>query len=272
MGGSSGRLAGQPLSALRGTCSGAVFIVASGPSTRDFPLQRYADYLMLAMNGSICCFTAAGITPYFYLCDDSSFVVNRLPLLLQAVEQAQHLALSSRVIDGLLAQAPTALDGRKLYSFERVNRLSSGGEAMGDRQFARLARRDSELECNFSWFHQKPNRIGFSRNLDKGYFSGRTIPYAGIQLAYHLGFSQVFVVGMDLDSSLGRFYEQGGAAVKSRLDGDYEDYILPCFELMADRVVNPGFRVYNLSLQSRLPASVVPKLGLAQLDELLAAS
>jgi len=86
------------------------------------------------------------------------------------------------------------------------------------------------------------------------------------------GFSQVFVVGMDLDPSKGRFYEQGGDAVPSRLDGDYEDYILPCFERMAQRVVNPDFRVYNLSLDSRLPSSVIPKLNLSQLDALLASS
>ncbi|HSC84375.1 MAG TPA: lipopolysaccharide core biosynthesis protein [Pseudomonas sp.] len=269
---SDGLLLGQPLTALRGAYSGAVFIVASGPSTRDFPLSRYASYPMLAMNGSICCFAPAGITPFFYLCDDSSFVRNRLPLLLQAIEQAQHLALSCEVVDSLLERAPQALDGRKMYRFERINRPPAGGELMNDRQFARQARRDTELECRFSWLRQKPNRIGFSRNLDKGYFGSRTIPYAGIQLAYHLGFSRVFVVGMDLDSSLGRFYEQGGAAVKSRLDGDYQDYILPSFELLADRVLTPEFRVYNLSLQSRLPGTVLPKLSLAQLDELLAVS
>lgn len=266
------RPAGQPFAALRGTRRGAVFIVASGPSVESFPLQRYANYPMLAMNGSISCFAAAGVAPYFYLCDDSSFVRNRLPLLLQAVVGSQNLALSPRVIDSLLEREPQALEGRTVYRFERVNRPPEDGEAMTDRQFARLAKRDPELECNFSWFRQKPNRIGFSRNLDKGYYSSRTIPYAGIQLAYHLGFSQVFLVGVDLDSSKGRFYEQGGDAVRSRLDGDYDDYILPCFELLSERVISADFQVYNLSLQSKLPARVVPKLDLDQLDCLLASS
>jgi Kdo-III transferase WaaZ len=257
---------------LRGTRSGALFIIASGPSTKVFPLQRYADYPMLALNGSICCLAEAGIAPLFYLCDDSSFVRNRPQLLQQAIGHAQNLALSPRVVESLLAQDPRALDGRCVYRFERVNRPPEGGEAMSDRLFARLARKDPDFECDFSWFRQKPNRIGFSRNLDKGYFSSRTIPYAGIQLAYYLGFSQVFLVGMDLDSSLGRFYEHGCEAVKSRLDGDYEDYILPCFQLMAERVIGRDFRVYNLSANSRLPSSVVPKLDLDQLDALLAAS
>lgn len=257
---------------LQGACKGALFIIASGPSARDFPLHRYARYPMLAMNGSICCFAEADVAPYFYLCDDSSFVRNRLPLLLDATRLAQNLALSLRVIDSLLEREPQALDRRSLYCFERVNRPLQGLAPTSDREFARSARKDPDLECGFSWFRQKPNRIGFSRNLEKGYFSSRTIPYAGIQLAYHLGFSQVFVVGMDLDSSKGRFYEQGSDAVPSRLDGDYEDYILPCFEMLAQRVVNPNFRVYNLSLESRLPSSVVPKLNLDQLDILLASS
>lgn len=83
-----------------------------------------------------------------------------------------------------------------------------------------MVRRDADFECKFSWFRQGQNRIGFSCNLEKGYFSSRTIPYAGIQMAYHLGFSQVFMVGMDLDPSKSRLYEQGGDAVRSRLDGD----------------------------------------------------
>ena len=262
----------QSLTDLRNSCRGAVFIVASGPSAKDFPLQRYARYPMMAMNGSICRFVEANFSPYFYLCDDSSFVRNRLPLLLLATRLAQRMALSPRVVDSLLERKSEALVRDGVYQLDRVNRAVKGSKAMSYRQFAWSARNDPDLECNFSLFRQKPNRIGFSRNLIKGYFSSRTIPYMGIQMAYHLGFSQVFLVGMDLDSSKGRFYEQGSEAVPSRLDGDYHDYILPCFELMASRVVSPGFRVYNLSMDSRLPDSVLPKISLDQLDDLLASA
>lgn len=260
----------RDLADLRDSQSGSLFIVASGPSAKDFPLSRYASFPMMAVNGSIRLLCDAGISPYFYLCDDSSFVRNRLPFLLDAVDKAQNLALSARVIESLLKHAPHALEDRCVYRFERVNRPERDRAALGDRLFAWRARRDADLECCFSLWRQKPNRIGFSRNLAKGYFSSRTVPYAGLQLAYHLGFSRIFLVGLDLNSSMGRFYEQGVAAVPSRLDADFDDYILPCFRLMAERVVAPGFRVYNLSVGSRLPASIVPKIGLDQLDELLA--
>jgi KDO transferase-3 len=256
--------------ACRNSRTGPVFIVASGPSTKNFPLEQYGHYPMMALNGSICRFTSLGMVPEYYLCDDSGFVRSRLPLMLQAVEHARHLVLSPRVIDTLLEAVPDALKGRSVFCFERAGRSDDAHRRLSPRQFSRAVRDDSDFECNYSWLRQKPNRIGFSRNLKKGYFNGRTIPYAAIQLACHLGFNQVFLVGLDLRSGVGRFYEDGSAAVSSRLDCDFEDYILPSFQLLAERVIKPEFQVYNLSADSRLPDRLVPKLELGQLDALLA--
>jgi len=260
----------ESFDACRNSRSGPVFIVASGPSTKNFPLEQYGQYPMMALNGSICRFTSVGMAPDYYLCDDSSFVRNRLPLMLQAVEHARHLVLSPRVIETLLGTVPDALEGRSVFRFERAGRCDEAHRHLSPRQFARAMRNDDDIECNYSWFRQKPNRIGFSRNLQKGYFNGRTVPYAGIQLAYHLGFTQVLLVGVDLNTKAGRFYEDGEKAVPSRLDGDFDDYILPSFQLLAERVIKPQFQVYNLSAQSRLPERLIPKLQRDQLDALLA--
>ncbi|MBU1285727.1 MAG: lipopolysaccharide core biosynthesis protein [Gammaproteobacteria bacterium] len=259
-------------SACKGTRSGPLFIVASGPSARDFPLASYAQYPMFAVSGSIQLFTTAGVAPLFYLCDDNSFATQRQPILRQGLALAQNVALSPRVIRITQGLSAAELSQARLYAFNRVNRSIDGKQQLSDRRFAWKVRNDQDVSCAFSLFSQKPNRIGFSRDMDKGYFSCRTIPYAGLQLAHHLGFNQVILVGVDLDSSQGRFYEQGAAAMPSRLDGDYEDYIEPCFKLMAQRVVGPTFQVYNLSAKSRLPASLVPKITLDQLDTLLASA
>lgn len=258
--------------ACRNSRAGPVFIVASGPSTRHFPLERYGHYPMMALNGSICRFSDTGTRPDYYLCDDSSFVRHRLPLMLQAVERARHLLLSPRVIETLLSFVPDALEGRSVFRLERAGRCDESHRHLSPRQYSRTMRNDQDIECNFSWFRQKPNRIGFSRNLKKGYFNSRTIPYAAIQLAYHLGFNKVFLVGVDLSPHAGRFYEQGDAAVGSRLDGDFDDYILPSFQLLAEKVIKPQFQVYNLSAQSRLPDRLIPKLERDQLDALLASA
>ncbi len=258
----------QSFEAYRNTCSGAVFIVASGPSTKTFPLERFAGYPMMALNGSICRFADAGLRPRFYLCDDSSFVRNRTPLLEQAAALAEHLLLSPRVIDTLLGLDLRALDGRSLFKLQRAGR--TGQNHLSPRQFAWSMRNDPDFTINHSWWRQKPNRIGFSRNLSKGYFNARTIPYAAVQLAYHLGYSKVFLVGLDLSSRAGRFYESCEGGVPSRLDGDYDEYILPSFRLLAQKVINPQFQVFNLSQGSRLPATLVPQIDVDQLERLLA--
>lgn len=254
----------------RNSCSGPVFILASGPSTKAFPLEQYGQYPMMALNGSICRFTDSGMAPDYFLCDDSSFVRNRLPLMMQAVERARHLLLSPRVIETLLGTVPDALEGRSVFRFERAGRCDAAHRHLSARQFARAARNDGDFECNYSWLRQKPNRIGFSRNLQKGYFNGHTAPYGAIQLAYHLGFNQVFLVGLELSANAGRFYERGEATAPDRLDDDFDDYILPSFQLLAERVIKPQFQVYNLTARSRLPERLLPKVDMAQLDALLA--
>ncbi|MGH8332573.1 MAG: lipopolysaccharide biosynthesis protein, partial [Pseudomonas fluorescens] len=49
---------------------GAVFIIASGASAKDFPLEKFADVPMITMNGAISMFSGTGIKPYFYACTD----------------------------------------------------------------------------------------------------------------------------------------------------------------------------------------------------------
>ncbi|EWC42269.1 hypothetical protein B597_006450 [Stutzerimonas stutzeri KOS6] len=165
------------------------------------------------------------------------------------------------------------LEGKQIYLLERANR-QFGHRVKSDRLFAWSVRKDEEICLKFSLLRQKTNRIGFSRNLSRGYFVARTIPYAGAQLAFHLGFRLVFIVGMDLNPSVGRFYESDEAKVlPTSLDRHYEDYIVPSFKLMSRKVCREGgFQVFNLSKDSRLPASVLPKIALSELDEYISAN
>jgi KDO transferase-3 len=117
-------------------------------------------------------------------------------------------------------------------------------------------------------FRQRP--LGFSRDMSEGFFDARTVAYLTLQLAYHLGFSKVFLVGVDLNEKSGRFYEQReGINSPCGLDQHYYTRILPSFELMSKKVIGDGFRVYNLSQCSRIPESVVPRVTLAHAQALL---
>ncbi|WP_447753960.1 lipopolysaccharide core biosynthesis protein [Pseudomonas nicosulfuronedens] len=256
----------------RGRHQGSVFLLASGPSAGEFPLSRYADWPVVAMNGSIVRCADQRVTPFFYLCDDPGFVRDRPDLACLGARSASHLAMSLNCFQALHQHDPTVLPQcASVLLLERVNR-QNGMAVLSDRSYAWSIRNDPDLICGFSLLHRKTNRIGFSCDMSKGYFGGRTIPYAATQLACHLGFSQVFIVGMDLSKSIGRFYETGAAALPSSLDEDFDDYILPSFRIVAEKVApRHPLRLFNLSQGSRLPASVVPKVELTELDALLAA-
>lgn len=256
----------------RGRYQGSVFLLASGPSAAEFPLSRYADWPIIAMNGSIVRCHDEQITPFFYICDDPSFVRDRPELACLGARSATHLAMSLNCFQALHRHDPTVLSGRSaVLLLERANRRH-GMAVLSDRSYAWSIRKDPDLICGFSLLRRKANRIGFSRDMSKGYFGGRTIPFAASQLACHLGFGQAFIVGMDLNKSVGRFYETGAAALPSSLDEDFEDYILPSFRVVAEKISpHYPFKLFNLSQGSRLPGSVVPKVELAQLDALLEA-
>lgn len=248
---------------------GDVFLVASGPSIKDFPLSKYSAHPFIAMNGSILACLEHDITPHFYLCDDEGFAHDRSSLVLLGVEQAENVALSLEALSRVHEAYPGCLKGRSVFILERVNRFI-GREPLSDRAYAWSIRRDPELISGFSLFKRSPNRIGFSLNMDKGYFVARTIPYVGLQLCHQLGYSRLFLIGVDLNGKGGRFYEAGRGALGTSLDEDFEKYILPSFKWMSRRVMNnENFQVFNMSLGSRMPSSVLPKLSEAELASLL---
>jgi KDO transferase-3 len=259
----------KDFNACRNKYSGCLFLLASGSSAATFPISKYAHIPFIAMNGSIKRLVDENIKPLFYMCDDKGFVTARPDLAMMGVKQAQHIAMSLKCLQTLHKFDPEALASQHVYLLERVNRYYDQ-KPLSDRHFAWSIRRDPDMVSGFSLLKQKPNRIGFSRNLRKGYFAGRTIPYAATQLAYSLGFRKVFIIGMDLRASTGRFYEQKHDALPTSLDDDFNKFILPSFKIMADKVIaKEDFKVYNLSIESRMPADILPKIHLEQLDPML---
>ncbi|RBA53001.1 lipopolysaccharide core biosynthesis protein [Stutzerimonas zhaodongensis] len=226
---------------------------------------------MIAVNGSIARFVDEGLEPLFYLCDDRGVAARKGLAVAEGIKRSTNAALSRSAFNEVAKQNPDLLSRTNLFLLERVNR-STGRAAISDRRFAWQVRNDPDYAVEWSLFRQKPNRIGFSRNMTNGYFNGRTIAYAALQLAYHMGFDKVFLVGVDMTPEAGQFYDPKGAVVPSRLGDDYADYILPSFEIMARKVVDTRFAVYNLSQESRLSEKTIQKISYDELDQLLAGS
>lgn len=249
----------------RGTHKGTVVVLASGPSARDFPLAD-CPYPVIAVNGSVLMFEGLSAKPFYYLCDDVNFAKNRAGALAKGLVSAEHVALSDLCFMEVEKKGIVFPQDKPYFLLERVNRMNDQAP-LTDRRFAWSIRHDRELRSDFSLWRRKPNRIGFSRNFAKGYFCARTIAYVGTQLACHLGFSRVCLVGVDLNPRAGRSYQER-VALPSTLDEDFDGYILPSFRFLRQHIIRPGrFEVFNLSPDSRLPADLIPRLAL---DELFA--
>lgn len=256
------------LSSLNKSFCDDVFIFASGGSAKDFPLFKYKDKNFICVNGSVSIFIESGISPLVYLFNDESFLINSLSLVLEAIRISDYIFIPEELYLNYIANELGDNElCKKIYFISRVNRRYKE-RPVSDRAFAFKNIFNKSYEYSFNIFSKQKNRIGFSRDISKGYFCARTIPYVALQLAYYLGFSRVFFIGLDLNSSVGRFYSESDI-LPTTLDEDYSKHIYPSFELASKRVFSENFKVYNLSTQSKLPSRIVPKITLSQLAGLI---
>lgn len=251
----SGPLHVNDLAKCRNIQKGPVFIIASGASTKNFPLHKYADIPMITMNGAISKFIGTGVKPFFYVCTDQGFSELQPELFTQAMRLSERVALWEHHI-----WHTAVMPAGKLYFLSRAPKLS----------WRDLFRADKDLVRSVKFGKGRNKTLGFSKNLARGFFDARTVAYLALQLAYHLGFTKVFLVGVDLDQSVSRFYEQEGSLVSPCvLDEHFSTRILPSFEILSKYVMNENFQVYNVSDVSRIPEKLVPKVTLDELDRLI---
>lgn len=88
--------------------------------------------------------------------------------------------------------------------------------------------------------------------------------YVALQLAYHLGFEDVLLVGVDLDQSVGRFTRTARAFFAVRARPALGQPHPAVVEADGQEVVSEHFHVYNLSATSRIPVELIPKVTLSQ--------
>lgn len=242
------------LSECRNIAEGAVFIIASGASAKDFPFCEFQHVPMIVVNGAISMFLDTPVSPYFYVCTDSGFFTQQTRLFHAALAQSQRVVLREDY-----TQHNIPVPAGEFYALKKAPKTTWKDLFSG--VSSNLIRR--------SKFHKRRNStIGFSKDLSEGYFDARTVVYLALQVAYHAGFNKVFMVGVDLCPETGRFYETV-ESVKSPcvLDEHLESRIIPSFELMAEKVISPEFSVYNLSAHSKLPFSIIPYISIEEVKK-----
>lgn len=238
--------------------SGPVFIIASGKSAKDFPIQAFSTIPMITMNGAISMFTNTDIKPFFYICSDNDFPLQQPDLFTTALQLSENLALWENQLDTIQPKP----SGR-VFNLKKAPRASI---------FKSLFNRKKSLIRKAFLLSKRSKDIGFSKDLTIGYFDARTVMYLALQVAYHLGFNKVFLVGFDLNQATGRFYETPHSNCSPcGLDQHYHTRILPSLKLMSKYIIDDNFQVYNLSATSRVPDNIIKKIGVDEAKRMLTA-
>ena len=103
-------------------------------------------------------------------------------------------------------------------------------------------------------------RIGWSRDPKIAVFSGRTIAFVASQIAAYIAKDEVSIFGMDLGNPGDvpqRSYSENGKPRPTSIDRDYHSTILPAFQCI--KSFHTGCKFFNMSLNSKLPSTVIEK-------------
>ena len=251
----------KPLTDLKKLLEDECFIVATGPSIKSLDLNQLKGRCLFGVNGATALTETHGLQFKFYAVIDDSFAKNKFSLVKSAIESGAHCLFSYRVIKAICDQDPNLLKQGNIYLLQDINGRYDGFRLSADKFY--FHKKDHPYLVLHDTHHPEETNVGFSKNIELGAFDGGTVAFWACQVAYYIGFPNLFILGMDLGSSgkATRFYDNEKNALPCYLDDDYEKAIKPAFETFAHVLQDDSMKVFNLSLNSRLPDSIIPKLS-----------
>jgi len=93
---------------------------------------------------------------------------------------------------------------------------------------------------------------GFSMDAEKGLYSGYTTAYLCLQLALHMGFREIYYLGLDLGNTRQKSHFFGNRPLQDQDRPEVYAKMRQSFERVADTVLDMGVQVYNCSPVSEL--------------------
>ena len=225
-----------------------LYILGCGPSVKDLDWVRLRGKPIIFLNGAIQAAARHDLTPFATVILDHTFVMRR-PDLLRLTPPSTPLVLSLSAAKAVSRFAPEML---------RVCGIHIGMDPRTPYLEAGVPMQDLKGRAEFIVSVETDS--GFSLDPDAGLFDGGTVMSWAIQLAWHIGFRNVWLLGLDIGNAAEpRFYETDVNRLKSGLMRDYENKILPFMTLAGKVFAKAGRGLYNCSPISILPPSVIPR-------------
>jgi hypothetical protein len=230
-------------------------LIATGPSVNAIDYRAMPMQHVLGVNGAIALAAKQGVRFDYYCIVDTGFVRNRPDLVERVIAEPLTLFATPLVLWHIVERF--GIERLRCRVFILDDMLQPAG---------RRAPRPSELRALYGTralaIFDAPQPLGFSLDLRRGVFDGRTVAYTGLQVLAALGFRRLYLHGVDLASTkrTPRFYESAADMQPSYLDENFADFIEPSFRHASALLARRGVDVRNLSLESALGEDIFPKL------------
>ncbi|THF57659.1 hypothetical protein [Pseudothauera rhizosphaerae] len=238
------------------------FTVATGPSLGEVDLGRLAGHDCISLNCAIRKFAEAGMRPRHCVIVDRRIFENQWECVRDSITSGANCFFSAVGLSRICEREPELLGHDNIFLIEAIGRRF-GFPGVDKERFHAAYRDDPEVVLDPEHAAQA-RTIGFSLNADKGFFPGKTVATWAVQLACFLGYRSNYILGMDLGGTgKAHFYGDNRMRPPDFLK-DYDPYIRVAFELARRAADDRGFRIFNLSAHSTLPAEIIPKISLEE--------
>lgn len=231
-----------------------IYILGSGPSIKTQNLRILQGKKVFFLNGSIQISWQYNITPFFLAITDATFILNRLEIV-SKIQPRTRLLLSLSSIKAMKYFCPHILEENEIYI------SNSPLEPYGEKK-----KQIKDLDKNY-FYISKDGNSAFSLEPSKGLFNGGTVMSNAIQIAFYLGFRNIYLLGLDIgNAQQPRFYENNKNKLKSGLLTDYETEILPFMKATKELAEIQNREIYNCSPITKLPYDVIPYFDFNKLE------
>lgn len=230
-------------------------LIATGPSVNEIDYRALPMHRVMGVNGAIALQERQGVRFDDYCIIDGGFVRNRPDLVARIISEPLRLFATPLVLWYIAQQFEIERMRCRVFLLDDLL-LPAGRRALGVDELLAAPGRES-----LALFDAR-NALGFSLDIRRGFFDGRTVAYAALQVLASLGFGRIFLHGIDLTDAARtpRFYESPDDMQPSHLDSHFHAFIEPSFRHAAALLRRRRVQVTNLSMKSALSEDIFPKV------------
>jgi KDO transferase-3 len=227
-----------------------VTLATSGPSALEYDWEalRTSGRMIVGVTGGATFLRERGITPDLLILSDPDFSKTGGFHIRDAV--GIPLVVEYRSAASLHTYFPETFVDRPVSLIERVNKWY-GIPALSNAELANV-NEQSGSPFLISDVPDKLGRIGWSDQMDLGFYPSSTVAFVALQTLVSLGAKDIEIVGMDLGGSSSIYAN----ARPSKLQEQYQDIIFPSFQSMRRALNGRDISIKNLSPTCPLPPDI----------------